>query len=309
VLNRALDYPDVFLKDHDLFWRFRPDQNITSQFFEGKTYAINSHGCRGPEIDEEKRAQRVVLIGNSCLFGWGVSYDKSVAGQLQASLGADYEVINGAIPGYSSWQGRGFYESELTALEPDLVVIMFGWNDQWAAASGIADNRQQFPPRAIIALQNCLAELHSYRLLKKLLLTSTEPSPDSLFDRAAPVYRVGLEDFRDNLTYLCDRIREDGAQPILMTEPQPSNAVYGEAVASHPAVRNHQRYNQVVRELALDFSVTLIDAARLFDQHDDLYDDARRDFIHFNDRGHVLIAQALTDLILSPDTTAAATER
>ena len=25
TVNRAPDYPEVFLKDHDLFWRLRPD--------------------------------------------------------------------------------------------------------------------------------------------------------------------------------------------------------------------------------------------------------------------------------------------
>ena len=308
VLNRALDYPDVFLKDHDLFWRFRPGQTITSLFFEGKTYAINSLGCRGPELAKKKHVPRVLLLGNSCLFGWGVSYDSSVAGRLQTLLGTDYEIINGCIPGYSSWQGRVFYDGELLKSEPDFVVMMFGWNDQWAAASGIADNRQQFPSAMIISMQNTLAKLHSYRLLKKLLLSETEPSQDSLFDRAAPIYRVGLDDFGDNLTYLCARIREDGARPIILTEPQPSNLIYGAEVTGHPAVRYHQRYNQVVRELGRDSGMTVIDAAALFDQHDDLYDDARSDFIHFNDRGHELLAQLVANQILSPDT-AAATER
>ncbi len=303
VLNRALDYPDVFLKDHDLFWRFRPNQTISSQFFQGKTYTINSRGLRCPEVADQKQARRVLLMGNSCMFGWGVAYDASVAGHLQSLLGSDYEVINGGIPGYSSWQGRVFYDAELSSLEPDVVVTMFGWNDQWAAAAGVADDRQRFPSPTVISLQNALAKSHSYRLLKKLLLSATEPHPDSLFDRTAPVYRVGLEDFRENLAYLCARIKADGARPIMLTEPQPSHPAYGIEVASHPAVCYHQRYNHVVRDLADSLGVMFVDAAGLFDRRNDLYNDARSDFIHFNGRGHRVIALALADQIFSLDTT------
>ena len=65
VLNRALDYPDVFEKDHDLFWRFRKYRVVTSKFFEGKTYRINSFGLRGDEITDVKNKKRILFLGNS----------------------------------------------------------------------------------------------------------------------------------------------------------------------------------------------------------------------------------------------------
>ena len=57
-------------------------------------------------------------------------------------LGGKYEVINAGIPGYTSLQGERFLKSDLLKLEPDIVPIMFAWNDHWAAASGIADKDQ-----------------------------------------------------------------------------------------------------------------------------------------------------------------------
>jgi len=273
VLNRALDYPDVFLRDPELFWRFRPGQTITSRFFEGKTYRINSDGLRGPEISRTDDKSLVILLGNSCMFGWGVDYENSVAGQLATMVGEDHHVANAGIPGYSSFQGRILFERQLAALQPDVVVVMFGWNDQWAAASEIADKDQRFPPAVIVTVQNWLSQWHSYRLMKRLWLRSIEPDPDSLFDRQAPVYRVGLADFRDNLATISSSARDTGARVILITEPQPSNPVYGESVTNHPAVRQHQRYNRVVRELAARLGVELVDAAEAFQERDDLYDD------------------------------------
>jgi lysophospholipase L1-like esterase len=293
VLNRALDYPEVFDQDADLFWRLRPNQTVTSRFFEGRTYRINDDGLRGPAIPAIKSRRRVLLLGNSCTFGWGVARDSTFASMLQQRLGDDYLVINAGIPGYSSLQGRRFLERDLVFLQPDFVVAMFGWNDQWAAASEIADKDQPHRSRWLVAIQNRLARLHTYRLLKKLLLDMTMPPPDDLFDRHAPVYRVSFDDYYANLREICQTADRFNAQCILMTEPQPSNLSYGVEVSGHPAVLRHQQYNATVRALAQAEGLPLVDAARAFDDHDNLYDNVRKDYIHFNARGHALIARLL----------------
>ncbi len=60
VLNRALDYPEVFDKDSELFWRLRPDQKISSKFFEDLTISINSQGLRNDEIDTTNSKNRII---------------------------------------------------------------------------------------------------------------------------------------------------------------------------------------------------------------------------------------------------------
>lgn len=301
VLNRALDYPEVFERDAELFWRLRPNQTITSRFFEGRTYRINEYGLRGGPIAGTPASARVLLLGNSCMFGWGISDSQTIAKQTEQFLGEGFEVINAGVPGYTSLQGRRLFEKHLVDLEPTIVAVMFGWNDQWAAAEGIPDKEQEFASQWLLDVQNTLARLHTYRVMKKLILSTVEPSMDSLFDRSAPVRRVDTESFWDNLMaigYLAETI---GAVPILITEPQPTNPAYGEAVAGHAAVRYHQRYNRVVRELARQTDWPLVDAAAEFDRRDDLYDNPRRDFIHFNARGHGLIAQMLAETIAEID--------
>lgn len=301
VLNRALDYPEVFERDSRLFWRLRPNQTITSRFFEGRTYRINGLGLRGDPIGESPNRPRVLLLGNSCMFGWGVDGSQTIADQTEELLGGGFEVINAGIPGYSSLQGRRLFKTGLADLEPVIVAVMFGWNDQWAAAEGIPDTEQQLASQWILDIQNILARLHTYRVMKKLILSSVEPSMDSLFDRAAPVRRVDTESFWDNLMAIGYVAETIGAVPVLITEPQPSNPAYGRAVADHPAVRFHQRYNRVVRELSIETGWPLVDAAAEFDRHNDLYDNPRRDFIHFNARGHALIAQLLAEKIAEID--------
>jgi lysophospholipase L1-like esterase len=297
VLNHALDYPDVFQKDRDLFWRFRPGQVVTSKFFEGKTYRINSLGLRGDEINSIKTKKRIIALGNSCTFGWRMSDQETYANRLEALLDGEYEVINAGIPGYTSLQGKRFFERELIHLKPDIVLILFAWNDHWAAANQIADKDQKFPPRLVITCQNFLSRFHSYRLLKKLLLSTIEADPDSLFNRQAPVYRVGLEDFRQNLMEICRLARSHGAIPILLTSPIPSLTTYYPPGSRSPMHRYHEKYNQVIRDLSISEDIHLVDLAREFDRYNDLYDDAPNDPIHFNAKGHSIAAELIAKYI------------
>lgn len=297
VLNRALDYPDVFKKDHDLIWRFWPDRSITSEFFEDKTYQINSSGLRGPQIDITNSRPRILTLGNSCTFGWGVSDSESYVRQLEMNLHSEYEVINGGIPGYSSLQGRRFYENELANLKPRIVLIMFGWNDQWAAAGGITDQDQKMPPSWVLDIQNQLNRLQSYRLLKKTWLTIIEPDVDSLWDRSNPVRRVSFLDYSDNLSALCDNIVASGAMPILLTQPQPDLKIYSGGQKWASAISYHRGYNRVVRELAGVRQIAMIDLETEFDRQTGLYDNVTTDFIHFNAIGHELIARQLAKFI------------
>jgi len=182
-------------------------------------------------------------------------------------------------------------------LHPDIVLILFAWNDHWAAADQIADEDQQFPPRSIIACQNFLSHFHFYRLLKKLLLSAIEKEPDSLFNRRAPVYRVGLDDFRENLSDLCRLARLNGATPILLTSPIPSLSTYYPPGAKSPLHHFHERYNQAIRDISVSDSINLADLAREFDRHRDLYDDAINDPIHFNAKGYRSAAELLAKRI------------
>ena len=297
VLNRALDYPDVFLRDHDLFWRFRPDRNITSRFFQDKTYHINRLGLRGPDINAAKTLPRLITLGNSCTFGWGVPLEQTYARQLQRNLGNRYEVINGAVPGYTSFQGKTFLEEDLIKLQPDIITVMFAWNDHWAAASQIPDKDQELPPEFILGLQNFMSRLHFYRFLKKTLLSAVETDPDSTFDRSRIVYRVGPGDFRANLKEICAFARENGAVPVLLTSPVPALETYYPPGARSPMHAFHEKYNRIVREISEEDDIPLVDLAREFDSYDGLWDDAKKDPIHFNARGHELAAKLIADFI------------
>ncbi|MBN1213282.1 MAG: SGNH/GDSL hydrolase family protein, partial [candidate division Zixibacteria bacterium] len=190
-----------------------------------------------------------------------------------------------------------FLESDLLKLKPDIITILFSWNDHWAAASQIADRDQEFPPQILLEAQNFLGRFHFYRLMKKTLLSAVEKNPDSIFDRQNIVYRVGLDNFGLNLKEICERVREAGATPILLTSPIPSLEKYYPPGARSTLHAFHEKYNGVIRDVAAVYDIDLVDLAREFDMYDGLWDDAARDPIHFNARGHELAARLIADYI------------
>jgi lysophospholipase L1-like esterase len=216
---------------------------------------------------------------------------------LDELQGNKYEVINAGVPGYTSFQGKIFYESKLAELRPDFLLVLFAWNDQWLAANDIPDKNQEFPPQFIINLQNLLSRLHSYRLLKRSLLGFLEKDPDSLFSRTQPVSRVGLEDFYDNLKFICSKAKAGGTIPILLTSPVPSLEKYYVPGSVSPLHNYHEKYNNTIRQAAQEENLAIIDLALEFDKYSGLFDDADYDPIHFNARGHRLAAELIAPKI------------
>ncbi len=307
VVNRSLDYPEVFKKDHDLFWRFRPSIDISSKFFEGKRYRIDSYGLRGDEIPPKSNKIRIIALGNSCTFGWGMADSDTYEKQLEGMVNGDtslpqVEVINAGIPGYSSFQGRRFYVSDISRLKPDIVLIMFAWNDQWAAADNIPDNMQKLPPQSILNIQNSVSRLQIYRLIKKLLLSSIEKPLDSVLNKKSPVYRVSFVDFYDNLNVIVNYARSEKTKPILLTSPIPALDKYYPSGRVSPMHKFHDYYNMQTRLLSRNAQIPVIDIAREFDNFNNLYDNAPQDPIHFNAAGHRVVAEAIYNYLKSnPD--------
>ena len=64
------------------------------------TYTVNSHGYRAPEWEQIDWKNSVVLFGDSCTYGIGVSDDETIGYQLEKLLGRP--VINLGVGGGSN---------------------------------------------------------------------------------------------------------------------------------------------------------------------------------------------------------------
>ncbi len=293
MLVRVFEYPEYFQKDARLLWRLRANIGDGVEFIVRGDYRTNSLGLRGGEVVmTPTRQMRVACFGNSCVFGWRLNEDETFPAQLRDRLrveDATAEVVNCGVPGYSTFQGLRFVEELLAKIKPHFATICYGWNDHWAAGFDIPDKEQRMPPAPVVSLQNLLARSQVYRAIKYALLSRSEKSREFTYNRTAPVYRVSLEDYRQNLKLIIARCQEQGVMPILITAP------IGDA---DPDIINavedyHGRYVAATRETAVESGTPLVDAALAFTGRSEFFDDPRADFIHYNAAG----ARALATLV------------
>jgi hypothetical protein len=109
--------------------------------FEGVEVSTNSEGLRGPEFASSKPPGvfRVVMLGDSVVFGWGVPYPQTFPARLQevwTRAGVDAEVISA---GACSWNTRTEYEflkAKALAYQPDLLVLVIVDNDDEVKREG-----------------------------------------------------------------------------------------------------------------------------------------------------------------------------
>lgn len=113
----------------DVVYELRPGIDGT---FRGQTLRTNSLGLRGArEYAREKPAGtfRVVGLGDSNLFGWGVGEGEPYLQILEKRLGEGFEALNFGVPGYNAVMEVAAYEHRAAALDPDLVILHFIGND------------------------------------------------------------------------------------------------------------------------------------------------------------------------------------
>jgi hypothetical protein len=98
-----------------------------SQYDYDCFYRLNRHGLRGPEPPPKSKSTfRILAIGDSYVFGWGVDEPDTWVRQLEGlfrDAGRSVEVINGGMPGNSPVDYEERAEYLIPDFQPDLVLV------------------------------------------------------------------------------------------------------------------------------------------------------------------------------------------
>jgi lysophospholipase L1-like esterase len=100
----------------------------------GVDVAINSVKLRDVERSYAGRAEarRILMLGDSITFGWGVRAEETFSKRLQdrfAQAGMDVEVINTGVGNYNTSMEVAYFLAEGQRFEPDVVVLNYFIND------------------------------------------------------------------------------------------------------------------------------------------------------------------------------------
>ncbi len=133
LVSGTLDLSPYMQYDELLGWTSLPDtvkqhKNAADGF--DVTYRINANGFRGTAYGKAKPpgVTRIVVLGDSNGFGWGVDEGQHFAAILDDKLpGA--EVINQSLSGYGPDQSYLRFVREGSLWHPDIVILQITPND------------------------------------------------------------------------------------------------------------------------------------------------------------------------------------
>jgi lysophospholipase L1-like esterase len=137
------DYMRNMVADDQLKYRHKPSWETR---YGDVVISYNERGLRDRPILPKARDEfRILALGDSATFGWGVSQDQvftvRLERMLQGRLERPVRVINSGVGGYNTVQELAYFRREGVTLQPDLVMLTYVEND-------IEENKGKHDPTA-----------------------------------------------------------------------------------------------------------------------------------------------------------------
>ncbi|MDH5774735.1 MAG: hypothetical protein OEZ57_07450 [Nitrospirota bacterium] len=323
--NRSIQYEPVVFARH----AFKQEARIVNYPFGKKkdlVWEINEKGYRGPnfEVPKPKGLIRIMVFGGSSVFDTkstrGEDWPHRIEERLKKIGFANIEVINAGVIGHTALESVGRLFSEGFVFEPDYVLIYNAWNDIKYFSSSQTVLRtlqpalQGFDPRihntSVIDRWFCEWS-HLYTVLRRIYyktkmkignegLREAEDKQNSI----ATLNPNGFRQYQLAMEMFVDLARNIGAEPILMTQarlvakgqmltPERAKRVdYHHVGLSHEGlVETFDRLDVIVRRVAEEKDVSLIDASAKLSGQDWAFDD----HVHVVPKGSDALGQLVTD--------------
>jgi lysophospholipase L1-like esterase len=321
-------FQGLFDGDAVIGYRLKPNARVrfaTSEF--DTAIDINSAGVRddeeiGPKAADERR---VVILGDSLVLSVQVGFEQTFGELLEERLnrrsdGLRYRVINAGVQGYGPVEELLFFRSNVSALEPDLVLMaLFVGNDAEEAVRSAAKLGTGTPGVAAAAeslstrLRRLVRRSMVLQVLRLRVVTATgrfggavappEPPLQSYAVNPAPRIAEGIEVTRRCVDGVASTAQTVGARTAVVLMParfQVDDADYGRLkeevrqaggeLARDAATR---RFDDALATLPLP-RLDVLTALRQALPGPDLF---FQETVHLTPRGHEVVAAALDRFI------------
>lgn len=282
----------------------------------GATYTTDHFGFRthlGGDSGEKRGGTRIFTLGESSVFGYGLNDDETWAQLLETKLrrrpdGRSLDVINAGNNGHTSLQTLFRFYTKVLPLEPSHVILYLGPNDLYGTGpdrllitedilfSGsvaqfwAAETRgQNLYARSLLfyVLQQGISPLR--RLVREPGAADTASSDGPRLDEIPDQELRRLIDtiggaYIENVGTICRMARAKGIEPVLMT--------FMHNMQGRPRILLEHN-NELLRKLASEEKIPLIDVARAFESSADKWSYFFRDQYHPNRKGAEFIASTV----------------
>ena len=104
------------------------------RIYQGVDVSINEHGFRDRSLEvKQKNEMRVLLLGDSVTFGWGVPEEDTFSRKLEAMLTNHWKrpvrTVNTGVGGYNTVQEYATLITFAGDIDPDVVILLYVLND------------------------------------------------------------------------------------------------------------------------------------------------------------------------------------
>ncbi|MGH9930834.1 MAG: SGNH/GDSL hydrolase family protein [Pyrinomonadaceae bacterium] len=306
----------IFEGDPLLLWRLKP--NLDTAVWDFTVLSTNSEHLRSEHPHESLPPKgsgtvRIVCLGDSVTFGYRVpavwpdkptEYDPELLPfpmllekQLRvANPDQRIDVVTMAVPGYTSHQGLAWLRRDIDKLQPDLLVVSFGWND--ASLSDVPDrdairtNRYAVAVRGLIDSSQAFAHaVHWLRTKEaKAQQVQSQNQPQTRPRAARPTARVSQQEYLNNTLAIEELARQRGAAVIVIAAPYRDHS---EAPEADLMLQYRIALGTTMRQRGIPFLEIRELTEEAYPSNEGWFGER----IHPNHMGHRLIASELLKLI------------
>jgi lysophospholipase L1-like esterase len=296
----------IFEGDPRLGWRLKP--NLDQVIWDFTLISTNGQGIRHPRPLGPKPSGtwRIVCLGDSVTFGFRVPvvFPENPTGYspdwlpypmlLETALRAANpdrapEVVDLAVPGYTSHQGLAWLRRDIAWLAPDLVTLCFGWNDISLRPPPDAEALPQGAlgvwGRSLVARSQTLLRLSLWLRTRR---EAAKPPPAGL-----PPSRVALGAYVANILEMAALARRHGAAVVVI------GPVYRDSVSNPAEAARMMRYRAALRAAAGRQGLPYLEVPELTESAHPANAGLFGELIHPNHLGHRLLAARLARFVSS----------
>lgn len=309
----------------DKVYDIRADARSRSDQLEAHVvHTKNSLGFRGPDPSADfARRLTLVAVGGStteCFYlADGRSWPEQLAGRLDHSFTGVW-VNNAGLDGHSSFGHLALTRQALVPLRPRVTLYLLGLNDMFTDTPRSLDLLEKNGWAALAEhshLASTLLNLARWRRTRQFEDLGAMPKPVALRDRphrAVPAPQsarlereVGprLDAFRERLEALVRLNRDNGIEPVLITQPTLLGGVdlrtgldtrtmaveLWEDLDGALTWKLLERYNDVTRQLGRERQILVVDLARLLPKDSTYF----YDFFHLTNEGGERVGAIVAD--------------
>lgn len=281
-------------------WDLQPNQHA---FTHDKAFVTNSLGFRDArEVPPVKDGEfRILSLGDSMAEGLGVAEEDTYARRLEGRLRARHgriRVINGGVGCYSTWQEVDLLGEKDVAVQPDVVMLQFFWNDLYVRPALVVPLPGDRPREQTDARWQYIRWAKRSRVLSylrekfEILRGRISPSFDwthqaMIYEgRTSPYVEQAYHDVAASLEEFKALADRRGFSPLLIVFPIP-----GQVRASDPPLHMQRRLEAIARKAGLPTLDLLAPMREAWILNPDIY--VPGDNTHLSPRGHEVVAKTL----------------